>query len=70
MKVVLKLRPSNYWRIGEHESWFSDMAKEGLHLRKVGSMFVHFIKEEPKETRYRIRLRVVPYGQRLVHYCL
>lgn len=54
MKVVLKLRPSNYWRIGEHESWFSDMAKEGLHLRKVGSMFVHFIKEEPKETRYRI----------------
>lgn len=54
MKVVLKLRPSNYWRIGEHESWFSDIAKEGLHLRKVGSMFVHFIKEEPKETRYRI----------------
>lgn len=54
MKVVLKLRPSNYWRIGEHESWFTDMAKEGLHLRKVGSIFVHFIKEKPKETRYRI----------------
>lgn len=51
---VLKLRPSNYWRIGEHESWFTDMAKEGLHLRKVGSIFVHFIKEKPKETRYRI----------------
>ncbi|SEN43205.1 Protein of unknown function [Paenisporosarcina quisquiliarum] len=51
---VLKLRPSNYWHIGEHESWFTDMAKEGLHLRKVGSIFVHFIKEKPKETRYRI----------------
>jgi len=54
IKVVLKLKPSNYWRIGEHESWFSDMANEGLHLRKIGSMFVHFIKEDPKRTRYRI----------------
>lgn len=54
MKVILKWKTNDYWRIGEHESWFSDMAKEGLHLRKVGSMFVHFVKEEPKETKYRI----------------
>ncbi|WP_342599046.1 DUF2812 domain-containing protein [Psychrobacillus sp. FSL H8-0483] len=53
-KVILKLKPSNYWRIGEHESWFSDMASEGLHLRKLGWLFVHFLKEEPRKTRYRI----------------
>lgn len=32
-KIVRRLRPSNYWRIGEHESWFQDMAAEGLYLK-------------------------------------
>lgn len=35
-KVVRKLRPSDYWSIGEHESWFADMASQGLHLKKWG----------------------------------
>ncbi|MDF2531881.1 MAG: hypothetical protein K0Q65_1462, partial [Clostridia bacterium] len=53
-KTVWKLRPKDYWRIGEHESWFADMAVIGLHLKKMGIQFAKFEKGEPKETRYRI----------------
>ena len=53
-KTVRKLRPSDYWRIGEHESWFTDMAAEGFHLKKMGLHFAHFVKGEPKKMRYRI----------------
>ncbi|MCT8139178.1 DUF2812 domain-containing protein [Anaerobacillus sp. CMMVII] len=53
-KFVRKLRPRNYWRIGEHECWFSDMAAEGLHLKKMGIHFAQFVKGEPKKTKYRI----------------
>ncbi|TKI66284.1 DUF2812 domain-containing protein [Lysinibacillus mangiferihumi] len=52
-KKVLKLRPRQYWRIGEHEAWFADMAAKGLHLSKMGA-FAHFIKGEPKKIKYRI----------------
>ena len=48
------LRPSDYWHIGEHESWFSDMALEGLHLKKVGIHFVKFTKDNRKQMKYRI----------------
>ncbi|SET45232.1 Protein of unknown function [Natronincola peptidivorans] len=53
-KIVRKLRPSHYWRIGEHESWFADMAAEGLHLKKMGLHFAQFAKGEPKKMTYRI----------------
>ncbi|RFB14845.1 DUF2812 domain-containing protein [Bacillus sp. HNG] len=53
-KTVRKIRPSDYWRIGEHESWFQDMAAQGLHLKKMGKFFAHFDKGEPKKMRYRI----------------
>ncbi|WP_336990666.1 DUF2812 domain-containing protein [Bacillus infantis] len=53
-KIVRKLRPNDYWRIGEHESWFTDMAAEGLHLKKMGSRFAKFVQGEPKKMRYRI----------------
>ncbi|MEH7381191.1 DUF2812 domain-containing protein [Bacillus sp. JJ1533] len=53
-KIVRKIRPSDYWRIGEHESWFQDMAAEGLHLKKMGKFFAHFVKGEPKKMRYRV----------------
>ena len=53
-KTVRKLRPSDYWRIGEHESWFADMAAKGLHLKKMGIHFAYFVKGEPKKMRYRI----------------
>lgn len=55
-KHVYKLRPSDYWKIGEHESWFSDMAAEGLHLKKIGVLFAKFAKGEPKDMNYRIEI--------------
>ena len=54
--IVRKVRPSNYWRIGEHESWFSDMSLKGLHLYKMGTNLVHFKKGEPKQMEYRIEV--------------
>ena len=54
--IVRKVRPSNYWRIGEHESWFSDMSFKGLHLHKIGTNLVHFKKGEPKQIEYRIEV--------------
>ena len=53
-KTVYKLRPSDYWRIGEHESWFADMAAQGLYLKKMGIHFAKFVKGEPQKMRYRI----------------
>lgn len=53
-KIIRKLRPSDYWRIGEHESWFADMGAEGLHLKKMGLYFAQFDKDKPKKMRYRI----------------
>ncbi|MDQ0230165.1 DUF2812 domain-containing protein [Metabacillus malikii] len=57
-RTVLKLRPRDYWRIGEHESWFSDMAANGLHLKKMGIHFAKFAKAEPKKMRYRIDVSI------------
>ena len=54
--IVRKLRPSNYWRIGEHESWFADMSLQGLHLHNMGTTFAHFEKGEPKKMEYRIEV--------------
>ena len=53
-KSVHKLRPSDYWRIGEHESWFADMAAEGFHLKRMRLHLAQFVRGEPKKMRYRI----------------
>ncbi|WP_080847863.1 DUF2812 domain-containing protein [Cytobacillus gottheilii] len=55
-KTIYKLRPSDNWRIGEHESWFADMAAQGLFLKKMGFPFAKFVKGEPKKMRYRIEV--------------
>lgn len=55
-KIVYKLRPTDTWRIGEHESWFMDMSMKGLHLKKMGSLFAQFEKGEPKQIEYRIEV--------------
>jgi hypothetical protein len=52
--ATYRLRFDEYWRIGEQESWFEDMALQGLHLDEIGLMLVKFEKGEPKKTRYRI----------------
>ncbi len=68
-KIVSKLRPTDYWRIGEHESWFADMAAEGMHLKKMGNHFAKFVKGEPKKTRYRIDVslnkKIIPEQQQM-----
>jgi len=55
-KVKRMLRPTDFWHIGEHESWFSDMAQEGLYLKSVGIQFFKFTNGEPKNIKYRIDL--------------
>lgn len=57
-KTVRKLRPSDYWRIGEHESWFQDMAAKGFHLKSMGLYFAHFVKGEPKDMKYRLDVSI------------
>ncbi|XQY92384.1 DUF2812 domain-containing protein [Metabacillus sp. HB246100] len=57
-KTVHKLRPSDYWRIGEHESWFQDMAAKGLHLKKMGIHYAKFVKGEQENRRYRIDVSI------------
>ena len=53
-EVVKRLMLDDNCAIGRNESWFSDMAKRGLHLKKFGRIFIYFEKGEPKETKYRI----------------
>ncbi|WP_079526985.1 DUF2812 domain-containing protein [Solibacillus isronensis] len=65
-KIVRKIRPTNYWRIGEHENWFSDMSLQGLHLHKMGTNLAHFKKGEPKRIEYRIEVtdrKLITYEQ-------
>lgn len=57
-RTIYKLRPSDYWRIGEHESWLTDMGAKGFHLRKMGIYFAQFVKGEPKKVRYRIEVSI------------
>ncbi|WP_339254118.1 DUF2812 domain-containing protein [Sporosarcina sp. FSL W8-0480] len=57
-KSIYKVRPSDYWRIGEHENWFEEMAAEGLHLKKLGKVFATFEKGEPKQMKYRIDISI------------
>lgn len=60
-RIVRKWRPVDYWQIGENESWFQDMALEGLHLKKGGKLVAKFEQGEPKETRYRIDIHNSEY---------
>lgn len=53
-EIIRKLRPVDFWHIGEFESWLSDMAKNGLYLKNVGAIFAEFTKAEPKQIRYRV----------------
>lgn len=53
-KTIRKSRLIDYWKIGEHESWFGDMAAKGLHLKKIGKLSAVFEKGEPREIKYRI----------------
>ncbi|SHK13816.1 DUF2812 domain-containing protein [Desulforamulus aeronauticus] len=53
-KLVKRVMFDDMYAIGRNESWFSDMAKKGLHLKKFGRIFIYFEKGKSKETKYRI----------------
>ncbi|MEL7567996.1 MAG: DUF2812 domain-containing protein [Dehalobacterium sp.] len=53
-KLVRRLMLDDIYAIGRNESWFSDMAKKGLHLKGFGPIFVYFERGESKNTKYRI----------------
>jgi len=53
-KLVRKFLVDDIWNIGKIESWFTDMASEGLHLKSLGRVFATFEKGEPMKTKYRI----------------
>ncbi len=53
-KIIKKFPIDDMWNIGKSESWYSDMADEGLHLKSFGRLHVKFEKGEPAQTRYRI----------------
>ena len=53
-KYIRKRRFVDVWRIGESESWLTDMASKGLHLHSLGTMFAKFKRGEPVSIRYRI----------------
>lgn len=56
MGKVRKLLGLNLYDIGYRESYFKDMAKQGLILKKMGRFFATFEKGEPTKTEYRIKV--------------
>lgn len=55
-EIVRRIRPGQYWRIKEHESWFSDMSEQGLHFYEIGTHFAKFKKGDRKRLDYRLEL--------------
>ena len=53
-RLVKRLILDDIYAIGRNESWLTDMAKNGYHLKKIGRLFIYFEKGKPKETNYRI----------------
>lgn len=53
-KTVRRLPLLEEYQVGEMESWLSDMAAKGLHLKKVGTYFAYFERGEPANIRYRM----------------
>lgn len=53
-RTIRKFMQDDIWNLGRNESWFSDMAEKGLHLRRIGLVFATFEKAEPKKTKYRM----------------
>ncbi|EGW40244.1 DUF2812 domain-containing protein [Desulfosporosinus sp. OT] len=52
--IVRRLMLDDIYAIGRNESWLSDMAKKGFHLKRIGRIFIYFEKGVSKETKYRI----------------
>ncbi|MGI5958351.1 MAG: DUF2812 domain-containing protein [Massiliimalia sp.] len=53
-KTVIRWIPADPYEIPKIESWLSDQAQKGLMLKRMGSVFAWFTKEEPAQVTYRI----------------
>ena len=55
-KTILKRSYLGEWKIGENESWFSDMSAEGLHLTgfSYSGESARFERGEPERHKYRV----------------
>lgn len=53
-RLVRKWKVDDLRAIDRNESWFSDMAEQGLFLESVGRYFVKFREGTPRHVRYRI----------------
>ncbi|MCM3721263.1 DUF2812 domain-containing protein [Solibacillus isronensis] len=60
-EIVRRIRPGQYGRIKEHESWFSDMSEQGLHFYEIGTHFAKFKKGDRKRMDYRLELAKSKY---------
>lgn len=60
-EIVRRIRPGQYWRIKEHESWFSDMSEQGLYFYEIGTHFAKFKKGDRKRMDYRLELAKSKY---------
>lgn len=58
-KIIRRFPPCSYMDIERLESWLTDMAAQGWHLKEIGIWKIVFIFEEgePKNVRYRLEPR-------------
>lgn len=68
-KLVKRFLLGDLWDFGKNESWFSDMAANGLHLQSVGNWLATFENGKPKKAKYRIEiLEESPTHEQLEEY--
>lgn len=54
MKKRYKLTPCSIYDVPATETWLSDLAQQGMHLRKTGRDIFSFQKGEKSDTKYRL----------------
>lgn len=52
--ITRRILPAMIYDIAAIESWLADMAAQGLHLKKCGLFFIHFIPGKPETARFRL----------------
>ncbi|WP_353092587.1 DUF2812 domain-containing protein [Tissierella praeacuta] len=53
-KMIRKILVGDLFYLQEHEEYFSEMSRKGLHLQKIGRIFAYFKEGQPKSLNYRI----------------
>ena len=53
-KLKRRLLFGDLYNIQAYEEYFAEMSRQGLHLEKVGSIFMHFKEGDSEDLNYRI----------------